>query len=82
MTLYKRIKKVGSKSQLVKQFTKRKFTCLIRRGPQLEEDHLDRENISAYRLSLIKPLEQHTEQIQMRPIMVKLRWINEIQTHK
>lgn len=38
-----------------------KLTCLIRLGPQVEDDHLDREYASAYRLSLINPL--HTSQI-------------------
>lgn len=31
-------------------------TCLSFLGPQLEEDHLERENASAYRPSLINPL--------------------------
>ena len=41
----------------VKKNTKRQMlTCLIRLGPQLAEDHLDREYDSAYKLSLINPL--------------------------
>lgn len=33
------------------------LTCFIRLGPQLEEDHRERENASAYKLSLISPLQ-------------------------
>jgi len=47
------------------------LTCLIRLGPQLKEDHLDRVNDSAYKLSLTKPLKHTNKKLKVRHFLTR-----------